>query len=75
MILNLTAMPSASFLLHLLQRKSVLLIVYFIRVTYNSPAASGAGSLVDPYSDYGETGGFNVPALRPLALFFLHEFR
>jgi len=56
-MLNLTATPSASFLLHFVQRKSLLHIVYFTDVTYNRPAASGAGSLVNPYYGYGETGG------------------
>jgi hypothetical protein len=69
LILNLTATPSASFLLHFIQRKSFVKLVYFIRVTYNFPAASGAGSLVDPYLGYGETGALVVAAIKALALF------
>lgn len=33
-------------------------------------AASGAGSLVNPYYGYGETGALVVAAIKALALFF-----
>lgn len=57
LISNKTATPTASFLLQLKHRYSVFFsFVLLIRSPYNDLAASGAGSLVDPYSDYGETG-------------------